>query len=164
MQHAFERFWRGSGRWILSYRCELRGGCSAPLTRQLGVRFRRLWRRKRRDPAIRRCRRRMGAVRRADPWPQTGSLQLRVRTQSLKKWCRTEPSNSPVCKQQFLKPTGGPAGAGVVAAEFLEELFVAVDDPIAAFDACFGRITLAPLTGGFECTRAVRRSGRARDV
>jgi hypothetical protein len=34
--------------------------------------------------------------------------------------------------QQFLKSSRGAAGAGVVAAEFFEKLFVRIDDPDSA--------------------------------
>jgi hypothetical protein len=52
--------------------------------------------------------------------------------------------------QQFLKTPPGTAGAGVVAAEFLDQLFVAVDDPYSAFDARFGWIAFAAFAAYFK--------------
>jgi hypothetical protein len=52
--------------------------------------------------------------------------------------------------QHFLKTPPGAAGAEVVAAEFLEQLFVAVDDPLAAFDARLGRVALAAFAAHFK--------------
>jgi hypothetical protein len=45
--------------------------------------------------------------------------------------------------QHFLKAPPGFAGAGVIAAEFFEQLFVAVDDPQTALYARLGGIALA---------------------
>jgi hypothetical protein len=45
--------------------------------------------------------------------------------------------------QQLLKSASGTAGAEVVAAELLDQLFVAVHDAIAAPDVGFRGITLA---------------------
>jgi len=44
--------------------------------------------------------------------------------------------------QQRLKPKAGSAGAGIVAAKFFKQLFVPVDDPVAALDPGFRRVTL----------------------
>jgi len=44
-----------------------------------------------------------------------------------------------------LKPAPGAAGAEIVAPQFLEQLFVAVDDPRAALHARFGRIAFPAL-------------------
>jgi hypothetical protein len=52
--------------------------------------------------------------------------------------------------QQFLKTPPGAAGAGVVAAEFLDQLFVAMDDPLAALDARFGWIAFAAFAAHFK--------------
>jgi hypothetical protein len=52
--------------------------------------------------------------------------------------------------QQFLKTPPGMAWAGVVAAEFLDQLFVAVDDPDAALDARFGWIALPAFAAHFK--------------
>jgi hypothetical protein len=65
--------------------------------------------------------------------------------------------------QQFLKSLVGAAGAGVVAAEFFEELLVAVDDADAAFHVRFGREASAALTGALE-SRSARGSGRVREA
>src|SRR5688500_8601257 len=52
--------------------------------------------------------------------------------------------------QHFLKLAGGAAGAEVVAAELFEQLFVAVDDPLAALDARLGRIASPALAAHFK--------------
>jgi hypothetical protein len=52
--------------------------------------------------------------------------------------------------QQFLKTPPGAAGAGVVAAEFLEQLFVAVDDPHSTLDARFGWIAFTAFAAYFK--------------
>jgi len=52
--------------------------------------------------------------------------------------------------QQFLKTPPGMAGAGVVAAELFEQLFVAVDDADAALDARFGRVAFAAFAAYFK--------------
>src|SRR4051794_25417374 len=41
--------------------------------------------------------------------------------------------------QQFLKPATGIAGTWIVTPELFGELFVAIDNPLAAHDAGFGR-------------------------
>jgi hypothetical protein len=55
--------------------------------------------------------------------------------------------------QHFLKTPPGAAGAGVVSAEFFEQLFIAVDDPVAAFDAGFGWVALAAFAAHFKSRR-----------
>jgi hypothetical protein len=57
--------------------------------------------------------------------------------------------------QQFLKPLVRSARAGVVAAELLEQLLVAVDDADAALDVRLGRVAAAALAGALK-----RRAGR----
>jgi hypothetical protein len=52
--------------------------------------------------------------------------------------------------QQFLKPAARIARAWVVAAELLEELFVAVHYAVTAFNASFGREALPALTRRLE--------------
>jgi len=52
--------------------------------------------------------------------------------------------------QHFLKTPPGSAGAGVVAAEFLEQFFVAVDDPQTALYARFGWIAFAAFAARFK--------------
>jgi hypothetical protein len=47
--------------------------------------------------------------------------------------------------QHFLKTPPGSAGAEIVAAEFFEELLVAVDDAVAALHARFGGVALPAL-------------------
>jgi hypothetical protein len=47
--------------------------------------------------------------------------------------------------QHFLKPAAGVAGAEVVAAELLDQLLLAVDDPETALHARLGRIALPAL-------------------
>ena len=56
-----------------------------------------------------------------------------------KKWFLSAPSNRPVRRQQFLKPASGAARAKVVAAEFLDQVFVPMHDADAALDLRFGR-------------------------
>jgi hypothetical protein len=57
--------------------------------------------------------------------------------------------------QQFLKPAGGPARAGILPAEPFEQLFAAVHDAMAALHPGFGRVALAPLTRDLETGTAV---------
>ena len=52
--------------------------------------------------------------------------------------------------QQFLKTPPGSARAWIVAAEFLEQLLLTVDDPRAALDARLGRIAFATLAAHFK--------------
>jgi hypothetical protein len=52
--------------------------------------------------------------------------------------------------QQFLKTPPGVAGAGIVASQFLEQLFFAVNDPYSAFDARFGRIAFPAFAAYFK--------------
>ena len=52
--------------------------------------------------------------------------------------------------QQFLKPPRRAARAGILAAQLLAQLLVAVDDAIATLDACFRRETAATLTGDLD--------------
>src|SRR3712207_5755334 len=60
-----------------------------------------------------------------------------------KKSARRAPSWRPVCRQQRLKAAARAAGAGVLAAELLEQLGLAADDPRAALDVRLGRVTRA---------------------
>ena len=55
--------------------------------------------------------------------------------------------------QQRLKPPPGGAWAGIVATELLEQLLVAVNDPVAAHHAGLGREAFATLTRDLESTR-----------
>jgi hypothetical protein len=55
------------------------------------------------------------------------------------------PSKRPELRQQFLKPPPGTAGAGIVAAEFFDQLDIAMDELPAGFDPGFGWIGFAPL-------------------
>jgi hypothetical protein len=52
--------------------------------------------------------------------------------------------------QHFLKTPPGAAGAGVVPAKFLEQLFVAVDDPQATLHARLGRIAFSTFAAHFK--------------
>ena len=52
--------------------------------------------------------------------------------------------------QQFLKPAGGTARAGIVAAEFFPQLFVTMDNAEAAFDLCFRWEPFTALAGALE--------------
>jgi len=52
--------------------------------------------------------------------------------------------------QQFLKPARGAAWARVVAPKFLDQLFVAPYEAIAALDARFRREAPAAFTGDLE--------------
>jgi hypothetical protein len=52
--------------------------------------------------------------------------------------------------QHFLKTPPGAAGAGIVAAELLDELFVAVHDPDPALYARFGGISLPAFAADFK--------------
>jgi len=52
--------------------------------------------------------------------------------------------------QQFLKPARGTARAGVVAAQLLAQLFVAVDDAVATLDAGFRWETAAALASDLD--------------
>ncbi len=47
--------------------------------------------------------------------------------------------------QQCLKPFARAAWAGIVATELLDQLFVAVDDPVTALDVLFRREALPAL-------------------
>jgi hypothetical protein len=49
--------------------------------------------------------------------------------------------------QQFLKPAAGAADAAIVAAELLDELFVAVYDAVAALDVRFGGESVTAFAG-----------------
>lgn len=62
--------------------------------------------------------------------------------------------------QQFLKTPPGSAGAGVVAAELFEQLFVAVNDPDAALDARFGWVAFAAFAAYFKSSGRRRQSNR----
>jgi len=52
--------------------------------------------------------------------------------------------------QHLLKPARGAAGAWIVAAEFFEQLFVTVDDPLSALYMSFGRIAFAAFAAHFK--------------
>jgi len=52
--------------------------------------------------------------------------------------------------QHFLKPFIRSARAGIVSAELFEKLFIGVDDALAAFDVCSGRVTPAPFAGALK--------------
>jgi hypothetical protein len=52
--------------------------------------------------------------------------------------------------QHLLKAACGSAGARVVAAEFFEQLFVAVDDSLSALYMRFGRIAFAAFAAHFK--------------
>ena len=56
----------------------------------------------------------------------------------------------PVRRQQRLKAAAGATRAHVVAAEFFDEFFFAVDHSRAALHFGFGWIALAALTAAFE--------------
>jgi hypothetical protein len=60
------------------------------------------------------------------------------------------PSNLPVRRQQRLKAAAGATRAQVVAAEFFDEFFLAVDHARAALHFSFGWIALAALTAALE--------------
>ena len=60
------------------------------------------------------------------------------------------PSYLPVRRQRRLKAAAGAAGAQVVAAEFFDEFFFAVDHARAALHFGLGRIALAALTAALE--------------
>ena len=60
------------------------------------------------------------------------------------------PSYLPVHRQQRLKAAAGATGAQVVAAEFFDEFFLAVNHSRAALHFGFGRIALAALTAALE--------------
>jgi hypothetical protein len=63
--------------------------------------------------------------------------------------------------QQFLKPASGTAGAWVVAAEFLPQFLVAVNDSQAALDLCFGWESLTTLAGALEKRERLRAGSDA---
>jgi hypothetical protein len=52
--------------------------------------------------------------------------------------------------QHFLKAAPGAAGTEVVTTELLYKLLVPVDDPMTAFDLCFGGESLTALTAPRE--------------
>ena len=84
------------------------------------------------------------------------TLGIRVRSRNSntvirgKKWLRRLPSNWPERIQHFLKFARGTARAQVVATEFLDQLFVAVDYAKAAFDTRLGRETSTAFTASLE--------------
>lgn len=49
--------------------------------------------------------------------------------------------------QHFLKPATGAAGAGIVASQFLGQLFISVNDAHSALDLCLRREASASLAG-----------------
>ena len=61
----------------------------------------------------------------------------------------------PVRRQQRLKAAAGATGAQVVAAEFFDEFFLAVNHSRSALHFGFGWIALAALTAALE-SRVVR--------
>jgi hypothetical protein len=65
------------------------------------------------------------------------------------------PSYLPVWRQQRLKAAAGATWTQVVAAEFFDEFFFAVNHTRSALHFGFGRIALAALTAAFE-SRVVR--------
>ncbi len=60
------------------------------------------------------------------------------------------PSYLPVRRQQRLKAAAGATGAQVVATEFFEEFFFAVNHSCSTLHFGFGRIALAALTAALE--------------
>ena len=60
--------------------------------------------------------------------------------------------------QHFLKPASRAADARIVSAELFDQLFVAVDDAVAALDVRLGRITGA----AFARARKSWEAGRSR--
>jgi hypothetical protein len=60
--------------------------------------------------------------------------------------------------QQFLKPTTRTAGTGIIATEFFEQLFVAVNDADAAFDVGFRRESPSTFAGSFAEKRIRQHS------
>jgi hypothetical protein len=60
------------------------------------------------------------------------------------------PSYLPVRRQQRLKAAAGATRTQVVAAEFFDEFFFAVDHTRAALHFGFGRIALTALTAAVE--------------
>ena len=60
------------------------------------------------------------------------------------------PSYLPVRRQQRLKVAAGATRAQVVAAEFFDEFFFAVNHARAALHFGFGRIAFAALTAALE--------------
>jgi hypothetical protein len=62
--------------------------------------------------------------------------------------------------QHALKSPSGATWAQVVAAEFLDELDIAMDKPLAALDVGFGWVGDSPLTGDLES----RGDSRYRDA
>ena len=58
--------------------------------------------------------------------------------------------------QHFLKRLAGAAGARIIATEFFEYLFVAMDDTHAALDVSFRRETVSAFTSPRE-SKIVRR-------
>jgi hypothetical protein len=62
----------------------------------------------------------------------------------------------PLRMQQCLKQSPGPARAGVVAAEFLDQLLLPAHDAVATLDAGLRREALAALARDFESKRVGR--------
>jgi hypothetical protein len=52
--------------------------------------------------------------------------------------------------QQFLKSASTATGAGILAAQFLDEILPAVNYAVAAFDTCLGGETPSAFTGDLE--------------
>jgi hypothetical protein len=60
-----------------------------------------------------------------------------------------------VLKQQHLTASARVAGAGIVSAEFFDQVLVAVDDAITAFDVRLGGETVAAFAGDLKSGRAL---------
>jgi hypothetical protein len=58
----------------------------------------------------------------------------------------------PVLRQHRLKRPPGTAGTRIVSSQLFQQFFVAVHEPMAAFDLGFGRETFAALTRDLENT------------
>jgi hypothetical protein len=69
---------------------------------------------------------------------------------------RFEPSKRPDLRQHFLKASSRIAGTQIVAAKFLQQLFVVVYDSVTAFDAGFGGESFAALATALERRRCRR--------
>jgi len=60
--------------------------------------------------------------------------------------------------QQFLKPFSGTAWTRIIPTQLFDQLFVAVDDAVAALDVRFGGETLAPFAHRLK--KSARRRSR----
>ena len=70
------------------------------------------------------------------------------------------PSYLPLFRQQRLKAPPGAAGAGIVAAEFFGQLFLAVDDPLPALDVRLGWIAPSAFAAALKRSLSARRQKR----